>query len=288
MNTAGTVAGRARVSTSGVRAKRVERAWQVFAAVSIAALSWWYIAAHRQPSANRYHGLVLSLGWIGLSLALMAAALSIRKRLAYQGVGRMSVWLSAHIYLGIVAAFALFYHSGFRAGGPLSSWLLAFFSMTVVSGLMGWWFARTLPALLTDIEESPALLEDLLSTRDHCLQGMFELASGSSPEFQTLVEQRLMKETASWSRMFRFYRRRSLLARELPAFQKEQSGLLARLGQQEHRSFERAAEYALRVNKANAELFLQRIMRGWLTFHIVSTATMFALAAIHIFTALYY
>src|SRR5579862_7140292 len=152
MNAARSVAPGARVSTSGIRAKRGERGWQVFAVLSVTALSLWYFSAHRQPSANRYHSLVLSLGWIGTSLAVLAAALSIRKRLAYQGVGKMSVWLTAHIYLGIIAAFAIFYHSGFRAGGPLSSWLLAFFSLTVVSGLMGWWFARTLPTLLTDIE----------------------------------------------------------------------------------------------------------------------------------------
>ncbi len=39
--------------------------------------------------------------------------------------------------------------------------------------------------------------------------------------------------------------------------------------------FQRAAEYALRVNKMNAEMLLQRVLRGWLTFHIVSTGTMF-------------
>ena len=103
-----------------------------------------------------------------------------------------------------------------------------------------------------------------------------------------LVEQRLMKETASWSRMIRFYRRRSTLAQELPAFQKEYEDSLEQLRSSEHRAFQRAAEYALRVNKMNAEMLLQRMMRGWLTFHIVSTGTMFGLAAVHIFSVLYY
>lgn len=288
MNGARSLTPGARVSTSGSPVKRAERMWQAFAVASVGALSWWYFAAHRQPSPNGYRGLVLGLGWIGISLALLAAALSVRKRVAYQGVGRMSAWLSAHIYLGIVAAFAIFYHSGLRAGGPLSAWLLAFFSLTVVSGLMGWLFARTLPRLLTAIEESPAILEDLLSVRAECLQGMLELASYGSPDFRVLVEQRLMKETASWSRMFRFYQRRSTLDQELPAFQKEYEEAVSRLRPQEHRAFQRAAEYALRVNKMNAELLLQRVLRGWLTFHIVTTGTMFALAAVHIVSALYY
>jgi hypothetical protein len=288
MNIARSLTSGARISTSGSPAKRAERMWQVFAAVAVAALSWWYIAAHRQPSANGYHGLVLGLGWIGTSFALLAAALSFRKRMAYQGVGKMSAWLTAHIYIGIVAAFAIFYHSGLRAGGPLSTWLLVFFSLTVASGLMGWWFTRKLPPLLTAIEETPAILEDLRSVRAECLQGMLELARGGSPAFRALVEQRLMKETTSWSRMFRFYRRRSTLSQELPAFQKEHASFLARLRPHEHRAFQRAAEYALRINKMNAELLLQRVLRGWLTLHVVSTGTMFALSAVHIFTALYY
>jgi hypothetical protein len=288
MSVARSLGSGARVSTSGSLAKRAERVWQMVAVLSVAALSWWYFAAHRQPSANGYHGLVLGLGWIGTSLALLAAALSIRKRMAYQGSGKMSAWLTAHIYLGIIAAFAIFYHSGLRAGAPLSAWLLAFFSLTVASGLMGWFFARKLPPLLTAIEENPAILEDLLSVRAECLQGMIELASAGSPEFRALVEQRLMRETSSWSRIFRFYRRRSTLAQELPAFQNQYASSLERLGPLEHRAFQRAAEYALRVNKMNAELLLQRVLRGWLTFHVVSTGSMFALAAVHIFSALYY
>lgn len=285
MNAGRSLFAGARVSTSGHLAERV---WQVFAVVSVAALAWWYITAHQQPSANRYHGLVLELGWIGTTLAVLAAALSVRKRMAYQGVGKMSLWLTGHIYLGIISAFAIFFHSGLRAGGPLSAWLLAFFSLTIVSGLMGWFFSRTLPPLLTDMEENPAIMEDLLLVRAECLQGMLELASGGSQEFRALVEQRLMKEAASWNRMVRFYKRRSTLAEELPAFQKEHAESLGRLKPVEHVAYRRATEYALRVNKMNAELLLQRAMRGWLTFHIVSTGTMFALAAVHIFTALYY
>ena len=288
MNAPRSGARSARISTSGGRARRVERLWQAFAVAAVAVLSWWYFMAHRQPSADRYHGLVLGLGWIGASLALLAAALSVRKRLAYQGVGRMSAWLHAHIYLGIVAAFAIFYHSGLRMGGPLSAWLLVFFSLTVISGLMGWWIARKVPLFLTAMEERPAILEDLLTVRADCLQGMLELAGAGSADFGALVEQRLMKVTVSWSRMFRFYRRRSTLAQELPFFQKELEECLSRLRPLEHGAFQRAAEYALRVNKMNAELLLQRVLRGWLTFHIVSTGAMFGLAAVHIVSALYY
>lgn len=269
-------------------AKPAERVWQLFTVVAIAGLGWWYYTSHRQPSPNRYHSLVLALGWIGIAAAVLAAMLSARKRIAYQGAGRMSVWLTAHVYLGIVSAFAILFHCGLRAGGPLSAWLLAFFSLTVASGLMGWWFSRTFPPLLTAMEERPAIMEDLLLVRAECLQGLLELAAGGSPEFRRLVESRLLKDASSWGRMFQFYSRRSTVAEELPAFQKLHAAELSGLKRQEHLGYQRAIEYALRVNKMNAEIFLQRTMRGWLTFHIVCTGTMFGLAAIHIFTQLYY
>jgi len=284
----GSLAASARVSSSGISAQRVQRGWRIFAVLSVAALTAWTIAVHQHPSADRYHSLTLKLGWIGTVLALLTAALSIRKRVAYQGAGKMSVWLTAHIYLGIVAAFTIFYHSGLGAGGPLSTWLLAFFSLSVVSGLMGWWIARKLPRLLTAMEERPVMMEELVTVRAECLQGMLEQARAGSPGFRSLVRDRLMKETSSWTRMWRFYRRRSTVADELPAFREEQADCLARLDPSEHRAFQRAGEYALRVNKMNAELLLQRVLRGWLTFHIVTSATMFALAAVHIFAELYY
>jgi hypothetical protein len=268
--------------------KPVERAWLAFTVLAVAALGWWYYTAHRQPSPNRYHSLVLALGWIGIATAVLATMLSARKRVAYQGAGRMSVWLTAHVHLGILSGVAILFHCGLRAGGPVSAWLLGFFSLTVASGVMGWWFSRTLPPLLTQLEERPAIMEDLLLVRAECLQGMLELAAGGSPEFRALVEGKLMKDASSWGRMFGFYRKGSNVAEELPAFQKLHAAELASLRRQEHMAYQRAIEYALRVNKMNAEILLQRAMRGWLTFHIVCTGTMFGLATIHIFTQLYY
>jgi len=279
---------RARVSSSGMLAGSAERAWQVFAGLSLVALSWWYFAAHRLPSPDGYHGLVASFGWIGTALAVLAAALSVRKRLAYQGVGKLSGWMRAHIYLGVLAAFAIFYHTGFHAGGWVTSLLMTFFLLTIASGLLGWWISRKVPTLLTAVEEKPAILEELLIIRADCLRGMLELAIAGTPEFRVAVKQHLTKETASWPRMLRFFRRRSTLAQELPAFLKEQEQAQTSLPESERGAFQRAAEYALQVNKMNAELLLQRVLRGWLTLHMVTTAAMFGLAAVHIFSVLYY
>jgi hypothetical protein len=228
------------------------------------------------------------MGWIGTGLCAGAAALSARKHWAYQGAGRLSVWLNAHIYLGTIAVAAILCHSSFRMGGVLTAWLLTFFTLTVVSGLLGMWLSRTVPRLLTRIEESPAIIEDLLSIRSDCIRGLLDLAAAGSAQFRAAVQGNLMKETGSWARMFRFYRRRSTLEMELPEFQRQQEGALLRLPKIERDSFKRAAEYALTLNKMNAELFLHRVLRGWMTWHAVSSVVMFGLVVAHIFSVLYY
>jgi len=180
------------------------------------------------------------------------------------------------------------YHSGLRSGGPLTALLSGLFWFTVASGLLGWWISKTVPPFLTAIEEHPAILEDLLTIRSESIAGILELAAGASADFRTLVNRRLLKDAMSWKQMLRFYQRRSTFVQELPAFQRKYEPALLHLRQHEHRAFRRAVEYALRANKMNAELFLQRILRGWLTLHIVCTIAMFGFATIHIVSVLYY
>jgi hypothetical protein len=287
--TAGTKAEpTARVSSSRLAQRRVDKWWRLATVIMIAALSWWYYTASGQPTADNHRDLKIRLGCIGVVLALMTAALSIRKRFAYQGIGKLASWLSAHVYLGIISAAAILLHSGFRLGAPLTMGAMVFFWCTIVSGLLGLFLTRKLPPLLTAMEENPAIMEDLLAIRSECISGMLELADGGSAEFKALVQGSLLKETVSWRRMLQFYQRRSNLLQELPAFRKEFEPSLRRLREHEHRACQRAIEYTLRANKMNAELFLQRLLRGWLTFHMVATVAMFGLAAVHVFTVLYY
>ncbi len=284
MSRAGTA--RARISTSGRSVDWAERLWQIFALAAVGILGKWYWDSNHYQAADRDYLFVSGVS--GSVMAILAAALSIRKRLAYQGAGRMSVWLRGHIYLGLVSAAAIFLHSGFRAGGAVTEVLLAFFALTVVSGLFGLLIARKVPPLLTAVEEDPALIEDLIGVRSDCLRGLYELGESGSAEFRALVKGRLSAEASSLTRMTRFYRRRSTLAQEMPAFQAELAELMKSVRPHEHRAFVRAAEYALHANKMGAELLLQRTLRGWLTFHMAATAVMLAIAAVHIFSVLFY
>jgi hypothetical protein len=261
---------------------------RILVIVTVFALSWWYFDSQRRPSADRNYWMVTSLGWIGMAMTVAASALSVRKRLLYRGPGRMASWLGLHSYVGVVAMFAIAYHSGFRMGGPLTASLLVFFAVAAVSGIVGLRISRSVPPLLTAMEEKPALMEELLRVRGECMRGVLELARGGSDGFRFLVEKRLVKETGSMVRMWRFYRNRSTLAKEFQQFLRELEPDMQYLKPLERQAFQRAAQYALHVNKMNAELVLQRLLRGWVALHMVCTAVLLALAFVHVFSVLYY
>ncbi len=263
-------------------------AWIVITVLSVAALSYLYFAVQKTPSPDGHHTMVMNLGYLGTFLMLVIFAFSFRKRLALQGFVKLRFWLKEHIYLSIITTFVIFYHASLKLGGPVTAWLLLLFSLTIVSGLLGWWLTKRVPPLLTAIEEEPAIIEDLLQAKENYYRSLVELSQGKSEQFRGIVERRLRREVDSWSRMWRFYSGRMTLSHALPTFQAEFEPQVNQLREDERADFKRVVENTLRINKLNAELFLQRVLRRWLTLHIVISSAMAALAVVHIFSVFYY
>lgn len=275
-------------SNRPVRGRSNSRTVPVVAFVlAVLLLGWWW-TAHRYPSPDGYRTLVRSMGWITFVLMIAEGALAVRKRMAYQGVGRLSVWLVAHVYFGGVTLVAVLLHAGSWNAGAVSSLLLASIAFTLATGAAGWFLSRYVPPLLTAMEENPAMIEDLVAEREESLRGLLELARDGSIGFATVVRSSLVPETQSWRRMARFYRNRSKVSAELFSFQGEHSSRLREIPIAERDTFLRASEYALRANKMESEIFLHRLLRFWVAPHIVATALTYALMLMHIATQLYY
>lgn len=267
---------------------KAELAWIVITVASVAILSYFYFTLMGTPSPDGHHRLVMNLGYLGTFFILILFSFSFRKRLALQGVIKLRYWLKEHVYLSIITTFVIFYHATLKLGGPVTAWLLLLFSLTIVSGLFGWWITKKVPPLLTAIEEDPVIIEDLLAARENHYRAIVELSQGKSESFRRIAGQRLRSEMNSWSRMLKYYVKRSTVAPLLASFQAEYEAELRALPENERADFQQVVENALRVNKVNAELFLQRILRRWLTLHIVISAAMAALAVVHIVSVFYY
>ncbi len=266
----------------------VETVWTIFTVLFVAVLSYVYFSVERKPSPDGHHTLVMTLGYLGTFLILVIFAFSYRKRLWLQGAVKLRFWLKEHIYLSIIVTFVIFYHATLKLGGPVTGWLLLLFSLTIVSGLFGWWITKRVPPMLTAMEEEPVIVEDLLELKENYCRRVVELSQGKSETFRRAVSRRLRPEMESWSRMARFIVKRSTLDPELAPFQSKFEAEVKRLPEVEQADFKRLIETALRINKANAELFLQRVLRRWLTMHIVISTAMAALAVVHIVSVFYY
>ena len=267
---------------------KVEMAWAAFTVLFVIALSYIYFSIERKPSADGRHTLVMNLGYLGTFFMLIIFAFSYRKRLSLQGFVKLRFWLKEHIYLSIITTFVIFYHATLKLGGPVTAWLLCLFSVTIVSGLFGWWITKKIPPLLTAVEEEPAIIEDLLESKENYYRAVVELSQGKSEQFRDVVARGLRREMDSWSLMIRFYRDTATVQSQLGDFQKKYAAIQDRLPESERQDFKRVVENTLRINKVNAELFLQRVLRRWLTLHIVISTAMAALAIVHIFSVFYY
>ncbi|MBU1210082.1 MAG: FAD-dependent oxidoreductase [Alphaproteobacteria bacterium] len=73
-------------------------------------------------------------GYTLLALSVLAAILSIRKRIRFLEFGDFAVWRVFHICVGVVALAALAAHTGFRLGNNLNMWLMLTFLGIGVAG----------------------------------------------------------------------------------------------------------------------------------------------------------
>lgn len=66
-------------------------------------------------------------GYTLLALSVLAAILSLRKRIKVLGIGEFAGWRVFHIAVGLIALVALAAHTGFRLGNNLNMWLMLTF-----------------------------------------------------------------------------------------------------------------------------------------------------------------
>jgi hypothetical protein len=139
--------------------------------LAVAALSAvWYFAAYLgaggwdvRPGGGSVPGF--TLGILGGLICLFEFLLWPRKKKRSWRLGRVQVWMRAHIWLGLLAVPVLILHSGFRWGGTLSTVLLALFLVVIASGVWGLVVQQFLPTRM--FEEVPA--ETIFSQIDHVL-----------------------------------------------------------------------------------------------------------------------
>lgn len=126
--------------------------WILFTSVTVLLLSASYgiyvSLTPKGPSGGTVSGLIY--GSLALAVMIFASLLGARKKVPAWRIGRAAAWMKGHIWLSVLLIPLVFFHSGFRIGGPLTAVIWVLFVLVTLSGLIGILFQQFLPRLMTE------------------------------------------------------------------------------------------------------------------------------------------
>jgi hypothetical protein len=229
------------------------------------------------PGSLIGHGI----GIAGFLLMLATETLySLRKRSWRAGWGPLNLWLSAHIFSGIVGPYMVFLHTGFQFAGIAGVTTLLMI-VVVASGFVGRYVYTAVPhtpagvtmeaaQLAAAIEQSEAQVKAWLAAHPAQLQALVE-RMGALPAAPGCSPAGLL---ARWEHRRRWQREVARLDQESRRYAGELARLLAR-----RRTLQRqAANYAQ----------MRRLLGLWHAFHVPLGMALFAAAFLHVVGVLYY
>lgn len=260
----------------------------------MAALALYFWANATTPGGLAGGSLLgMAFGIVGSGMMIYAGLLSALRRVpSWWWLGKRSVWLKGHIWLGLLSGVFLACHSGFRWGGPLEFVLWLAVLLTLGTGVLGLALQQIIPRLLTarfpaeaPYEQIPHLCDMLRHRADEEIAALLADPVASAPLRQEIA---LFHEREMRPFLQAEYRRDALLARPL---QRELFFTNLRT---------LAAEPALQQRIDLLETFCNErrqwgevegyhaLLHGWLLVHVPASVLVLVLGVAHVVSALYY
>ena len=175
---------------------RSHRKWAVFTIVVLIVSGVYYAHYHNQslatgartgPSGGSWPGL--TYGIIGFAMMIFCGLLGVRRKVRIWKIGRGQDWLRAHIWLGLLAFPLILFHAGMKFGYGLSLWMMIFFTIVLVSGIIGVLLQNLIPKTMlvrcqaeTTFEQIPHVIEVLRSEADQMVRSVCGPLGTEKPE----------------------------------------------------------------------------------------------------------
>ncbi len=259
--------------------------WLAFIAIlAITALYlFMMVMLNGVPNASGFFGHML--GVLGFILMLCTETLyTLRKRSRSARWGRMSEWLSFHIFTGIVGPYMVLLHTSWKFNG-LAGVTLLLTVVVVVSGFVGRYIYTAVPRTADGVEVEAAMIEGLIRDVELELQGWLrqrpELARSLGSQLATVPQLPqgslaviVERSFFDWHQRLEWWRTKQRLDANLRS-QVEQVEKLVRkrnLLRRQHASLAMA----------------RRLLAVWHAIHIPLGMSLFTAAFIHIGAAIYY
>jgi hypothetical protein len=242
------------------------------------------VTARERWDPGRTAGLVFGIA--ASVLYLMDLLYPLRRKLLAFPFGNAQTWIQLHIYGGFLAFVFVLVHAGFRWPSGTMGWLLLSLSAwATLSGLVGVWLQKWIPAALSRglqvealFERIPELVEKQLAEADKLIAGASEILE----RFYTDdVRPALAGIDSSWNYLADV---RSGRDRRLEPF----SRITQFLAEEERPLLEDLKAVYTEKLELDAQYSLQNILRIWVAIHVPPTLILFGLMVFHIWTNLSY
>jgi hypothetical protein len=125
------------------------------------------------PPRNTVGGTPLGVIFaiVSLGIFLFASALGIRKKQrTWLVLGNVQFWLKAHIWLTILTIPFVCFHCDFKAGGPMTTWLVVLYAVVMGSGFLGLGFQQFMPRTMTQQLNREVVYEQIPYVREKLVE----------------------------------------------------------------------------------------------------------------------
>lgn len=163
-----------------MRIDRSHRPWLIAALAIFAVALGAYVPYSLRSRPSGGSPLGLAYGVAGYGMMLFAGLLGARKKVPVWRLGRAQTWMRGHIWFGLLTLPMILFHSGFSAGGPLTTLLMALLFIVFLSGVTGAAIQHFVPGMMksmvpleTIYEEIPRVREQLRTEADSLVRSLF-------------------------------------------------------------------------------------------------------------------
>ena len=275
-----------------MRIDYTHRKWLGASLLILGASTAMYVPyAVRAPSGPRGgSALGLTFGIIGSAFMIFAGLLAARKKVPVWRLGRAQAWMRGHLWLGLLSLPIIFFHAGFRFGGPLTSVLMVLVIVVVASGIFGAALQHYMPNRMTVEVPSETIFEQIQHVRDQLVVGADETIAAA--EAAATAEESAAPLADFYRREMRPFlesrgKRHQLLSnpdRSRSTF--EGLRMLLPLGLQD--AAKRLEQVCDEERQLRRQSLLHHWLHGWLMLHIPLSFALLLLGVVHAITALRY
>jgi hypothetical protein len=257
----------------------------VFSILAVASLVWYFFGLKDEyPRAGSWTGM--AFGIIALSLMVFLISYKIRKHVYTIKLGTTNSWLSAHIYLGVLAAMIALMHSGLSPASGFNTFLLVVFLLVIASGVVGGLIFKLNPVVIAkggrEVVQKSHMADEIKKRAQESDNEVAGMSETCRTIYKNYVKPLVASEKIRWR--YLFSTEREMIGRRKVHFEK----LKDHVPNEEKYQFSTVCDQLLENERIAFKLVKYEVMDAWLAFHMPLSGVALTAVIFHVFTVFYY